>query len=268
MTDLFNSIKGHDPLDPGRLSGGTKIILSEPNTRRNPVMHSTLNRLFGLVLLLLSIDLFQIRVKATGNYGPYTCLQGWVWRQAVPNDYVCVTVEIRSQTAQDNALAPSRVNPNGGPYGPNTCLNGYVWREAVPGDEVCVTPATRSEAAYDNSQAPNRWATLNISISTFVEPVNWPTPQRILITGDHFNFAEVNVGVYDLNNVAHWTENFTAYSNYGLVAGSFITGAPFALCDNFTALPYNGYVKVYDTLSDRWSPEVYVKTTFTQEWCP
>lgn len=104
--------------------------------------------------------------------------------------------------------------------------------------------------------------------STYPEPVNWPTPQRILITGDHFNFAPVIVGVFDLNNAAKRKENITAYPSYGLVAGAFNTGAPFANCDNFTNLPYNGYVKVYDTASDRWSSEVYVKTTFTQEWCP
>lgn len=85
-----------------------------------------------------------------------TCDLGYVWRQAVPSDHVCVTPATRSQTWSDNSLAASRVNPNGGPYGPNTCLEGYVWREAVPNDEVCVTPDVRAQAATDNSLAASR----------------------------------------------------------------------------------------------------------------
>jgi hypothetical protein len=84
------------------------------------------------------------------------CLQGYVWREARPADHVCVTGAIRSQTSQDNALAASRRNPNGGPYGPDTCLQGYVWREAFQGDHVCVPPATRSAAGIDNTHAAER----------------------------------------------------------------------------------------------------------------
>ena len=89
-------------------------------------------------------------------YGPDTCLQGYVWRDAFPNDHVCVTPDIRTQAAQDNALAASRRSPTGGPYGPDTCLPGYVWREASPTDHVCVPPETRQQAANDNAQAANR----------------------------------------------------------------------------------------------------------------
>ena len=86
------------------------------------------------------------------------CIQGYVWREAVPSDHVCVTPPTRDQTAYDNSQAAARRDPNGGPYGPDTCLNGYVWREAFTSDHVCVTPATRSQAAYDNSQAAYRVA--------------------------------------------------------------------------------------------------------------
>ena len=92
------------------------------------------------------------------DYGPFTCIQGYVWREAVPNDLVCVTPETRSQAAYDNSQASVRRSPVGGSYGPDTCIQGYVWREAVPGDRVCVTPETRSQVAYDNSQAPFRIA--------------------------------------------------------------------------------------------------------------
>jgi serine/threonine-protein kinase len=87
-----------------------------------------------------------------------TCVQGYVWREAVPRDHVCVTPETRAQAAQDNSLAASRRSPTGGAYGPDTCLQGYVWREAVPGDHVCVTPETRTQAAQDNSLAASRRA--------------------------------------------------------------------------------------------------------------
>jgi hypothetical protein len=90
-------------------------------------------------------------------YGPDTCIQGFVWREAQSGDTVCVTPATRDTTAQDNAAAAGRVDP-GGAYGPNTCKQGFVWREAYGGDVVCVTPATRSQAASDNSAAASRKA--------------------------------------------------------------------------------------------------------------
>lgn len=41
-------------------------------------------------------------------YGPDTCRQGYVWRDAFNGDHVCVTPQSRTQAAQDNQLAPSR----------------------------------------------------------------------------------------------------------------------------------------------------------------
>jgi hypothetical protein len=84
------------------------------------------------------------------------CLMGFVWRDAFPNDHVCVTGAVRSQAAADNAQAAARRNPGGGPFGPDTCKQGFVWREASPTDHVCVTPATRTQAASDNAQAAGR----------------------------------------------------------------------------------------------------------------
>lgn len=88
------------------------------------------------------------------EYGPDTCIQGYVWREAKLGDHVCVTPEVRDQTRRDNAMAQAR--RTSGAYGPNTCISGYVWREAFPGDVVCVTPQTRTQAAQDNSYAPYR----------------------------------------------------------------------------------------------------------------
>ena len=90
------------------------------------------------------------------SFGPDTCIQGFVWREARPADHVCVSVAVREQTRSDNAQAAARRSPTGGPYGPDTCLSGFVWREAFPGDHVCVTPQTRAQAAQDNSQSHAR----------------------------------------------------------------------------------------------------------------
>jgi hypothetical protein len=89
-------------------------------------------------------------------YGPDTCVQGFVWREAAPGDTVCVTPPVRTATAQQNAAAGQNVEPGGGAYGPNTCKQGFVWREAYGGDVVCVTPDVRTQAANDNAAAASR----------------------------------------------------------------------------------------------------------------
>lgn len=108
----------------------------------------------------------EISLRGTGGDGeqpdpnpdPDRCVEGFVWREAVPGDRVCVTPATRDETARDNGLAESRRDPDGGPYGEDTCLDGYVWREAVDGDRVCVTSATRARAQQDNALADIRRA--------------------------------------------------------------------------------------------------------------
>lgn len=90
-------------------------------------------------------------------YGPDTCIQGFVWREAIPSDHVCVTPDTRSQTWYDNSQAGARRDVFGA-YGSDTCIQGFVWREAFAGDRVCVTPDTRAKARYDNSVAAYRRA--------------------------------------------------------------------------------------------------------------
>lgn len=92
------------------------------------------------------------------SYGPNTCKQGYVWREANANDQVCVTPAVREHTQIDNQLAHSRREPNGGIYGPYTCKQGYVWREAFYDDFVCVTAATRAQVKLDNHRAKSRRA--------------------------------------------------------------------------------------------------------------
>ncbi|HEX2697905.1 MAG TPA: hypothetical protein VHM28_09365, partial [Anaerolineales bacterium] len=89
----------------------------------------------------------------SGPYGSHTCISGYVWREATSGDDVCVTPDIRTQTANDNSAASSRVCTAA--YGPDTCAQGYVWRAAFSGDHVCVDPGIRNQAAAENADAPN-----------------------------------------------------------------------------------------------------------------
>lgn len=107
-------------------------------------------------------------------YGPDTCRQGFVWREAFPGDHVCVTPETREQAYYDNRSAAARRQPGGGPYGPDTCRQGFVWREAFPGDHVCVTPDTRMRAAADNRQAAARRAAAAVPVPV-PAPATTPT---------------------------------------------------------------------------------------------
>lgn len=86
-------------------------------------------------------------------YGPDTCQQGYVWRDARPGDHVCVTGAERNLAANENAIAPALWTP--GPYGPHTCLPGYVWREALPGDDVCTSGARRTAVQVENANGPS-----------------------------------------------------------------------------------------------------------------
>ncbi|WP_432932695.1 hypothetical protein ACQPZZ_15625 [Microbispora sp. CA-135349] len=93
---------------------------------------------------------------SAADYGPDTCVSGYVWREARPSDHVCVTPAVRTQTAKDNSVRFSRWT--NGAYGPHTCVTGYVWREAFTGDDVCVTPAVRQQVRNDNAAAAGRRA--------------------------------------------------------------------------------------------------------------
>lgn len=96
--------------------------------------------------------------SVSGPHGPFTCKQGYVWREAYTGDVVCVTPDIRDQSARENRLGPSRKQPGGGAYGPDTCKPGYVWREAASWDTVCVPPDSRDQAKADNAAAVSRLA--------------------------------------------------------------------------------------------------------------
>jgi hypothetical protein len=154
------SEQDHEPIHLRITDQIRRISEDKPIDTEYPNMKRTL--LFSLIPLCLSgmsISMMAVPQSASagGAYGPDTCRQGYVWREANADDHVCVRPSVRSQTARDNQQARYRIEPYGGAYGPNTCRQGYVWREAFSGDVVCVTPETRSQAAHDNQQAPYRY---------------------------------------------------------------------------------------------------------------
>src|SRR6185295_7323942 len=109
-----------------------------------------------VVLSLAALIASPHIAAAVCDYGPDTCKQGYVWRDAFAGDHVCVTGATREQAAADNAQASQRRSPTGGAYGPDTCLQGFVWRDASATDHVCVTGGVRAQAAADNAQAEAR----------------------------------------------------------------------------------------------------------------
>ena len=80
------------------------------------------------------------------------CKQGFVWREAVSGDHVCVPPASHARAAQDNSAAVSRRQAANS----DSCKAGFVWREATPADHVCVTPEARRQALAENQQASER----------------------------------------------------------------------------------------------------------------
>lgn len=111
---------------------------------------------FALSLLILAPHAAWPR----GDFGPETCMEGYVWREACgPSDKVCVRAPDgpREQARADNREARNRVSTTDRSFGPDTCKPGFVWREACgPSDHVCVTLQVRGQAQADNAARGSR----------------------------------------------------------------------------------------------------------------
>lgn len=83
-----------------------------------------------------------------------SCQQGYVWRETVANDHVCVVQDAKEQAAADNAAAAQRRVAGAG----DACIDGYVWRLITADDHVCVTQQTRAETQLDNTLSASRLA--------------------------------------------------------------------------------------------------------------
>jgi hypothetical protein len=99
-------------------------------------------------------------------YGPDTCKPGFVWRDAVRGDHICVTPERRQKVADDFHTAKSRApapsdlciyveDPIACARGQGPCLEGFVPRD-VPGENVivCVDQKEADLIAQENAN-PN-----------------------------------------------------------------------------------------------------------------
>jgi hypothetical protein len=154
---------------------------------------------------ICTLDLFNLKTEPIlAQTAPDTCIQGYVWREATPNDRVCVTPEIRTQTAEDNSAAASRIDPVDRTYGPFTCVQGYVWREAMPNDLVCVTPEVRSQTASDNSLASSRIVQVRTRVRTkpgVTLPVEQapPTLKRTIVPGHPGRYTDQFLGISRVN---------------------------------------------------------------------
>ncbi|MEO3769870.1 RICIN domain-containing protein [Micromonospora sp. B9E7] len=94
---------------------------------------------------------------AFGPFGPSTCTQGNVWREATPGDHVCVDPKTRQFVKLDNRNPNQFRNPADQTFGPDTCQQGFVWREATPQDHLCVAPQVRETHKRFNESAATRW---------------------------------------------------------------------------------------------------------------
>lgn len=186
---------------------------------------------------------------ADGDFGPDTCLNGFVWREAVPTDHVCVTPTVRTQTRQDNSLAASRRSATGGPFGPDTCLSGFVWREAVVGDRVCVTPATRDQARSDNANAVSRRNDLRTTVGTY------GLPSRYRVQTGQINIGTARVVLFrsaTRTSIKSWRVPVSPHPS--APGGMLFFRTPVTRCSGAT----NAYFRVQDGSSTRWSGRVFV----------
>jgi hypothetical protein len=118
--------------------------------------------------LAVAMTAFAARPPQAAAAVPNTCENGFVWREAVGGDLVCVTTQSRSTARAENQAGPGNTLP-----GSIFCRNGFVWRESRPSDLVCVAPAAR-----DRVRAENRAAIHNV-----LDPVGVGRPFQPFVQG-------------------------------------------------------------------------------------
>ncbi len=224
----------------------------------------------AVALLIASLMAFTGSALAVGNYGPDTCLEGYVWRDAFPGDHVCVTGATRAQAASDNSQAAARRSPTGGAYGPDTCIFGFVWRQAIPSDHVCVTGAIRSQTWADNAQAAARRDSLHLWFTVYGVSVGGQScsgdvcsvtePSGYLaysLHADHVNVGNVVVQLRRLSNGALVRSWITHAGPAGYTPGGRLdlnTGA--IDCGRLA----DSYFRILDPSSGRWSAALRVSS--------
>jgi hypothetical protein len=222
-------------------------------------------RHLAVAVAVLALAAIAAPALGAGNYGADTCLEGYVWRGAIPTDHVCVTLLVRMQTWQENDQAALHRSPTGGPYGPDTCLNGYVWREAVASDHVCVIPPRRQQARNDNAQAAARRDAVR-TWTNYYRPSQQPCTgnpctqtsddaQRIRVRADHINLGTATVILHRTDTGREKVWHPQVVPNPSAPGGLLV----FASGMRCAGTP-NAYFAVRDPASGRWSARVSVRT--------
>ena len=67
-----------------------------------------------LYAILLSSNATSVFAQ-TRQFGVDQCKPGFVWREATADDHICVTGATRKESADENRLAATRVDPNCAP---------------------------------------------------------------------------------------------------------------------------------------------------------
>lgn len=206
--------------------------------------------------------------SAVGDSGPDTCLEGYVWRETVPADHVCVTPAVRAQVQADNAAAGQRR------MGDGACLPGYVWRGAAAtgeadyeaavssayaagqdlttyvqahmdalaaNDHVCVTSEVRSQTASDNLAWDRRVLTMRLNLSPY---------NATVLHGAGFNAGTAYVEVVRRSDNAVLWQTWISTNEWQ----SFRVDTPFNTCtENDT--PTRVYLRAYDYTAGVWRTE-------------
>jgi hypothetical protein len=105
------------------------------------------------VSALAAVASFGAATHAPSADAAAFCKSGYVWREAFPGDFACVTPQDRQTIKDENALAGVRKVANS-----SFCVSGFVWRETRPSDLTCVSTAARSREVSNNANAVFRVA--------------------------------------------------------------------------------------------------------------
>lgn len=156
-----------------------------------------------------------------------TCLQGYVWRAAVPGDRVCVEPSVAAAVAADNKKAADR----------RASLDIRIdhWTLSSACGDTCRVGA--------NDHAP-----------------------RFKIIGDHFNVGQVRIGVYRTSDDREiWSQTRVTTPWPGRPGGWFEAKPMLVDCVDAPGGPRepNSYIAAYDVVSHRWSKRLYVWTGCT-----
>ena len=83
-------------------------VITNPDYRAFLIVRRTMKVAIPVTSSLV-VSSGTVTLGSKAAYGPDTCLQGYVWREAFPGDHVCVIGETRSKAAADNRQANARI---------------------------------------------------------------------------------------------------------------------------------------------------------------